>query len=136
MSLVVFADGTANLPRRFLEGISLLPLEYTVDGQSKTYYGDVDSFDGHSFYENLRNGSVVRTTLINIHSFMSHFAPVQKQGLDVIYISMSSAISGTCSAARTAAAELMEQYKQRIVHVVDSLGCGFGNGMLALQAGS
>ena len=56
------------------------------------------------------------------------------QGQDIISISMSSGISGTCNAARIAAQELMELYTGRFVHIVDSLGCGFGNGLLAVRA--
>ena len=36
MSFAVFADGSANLPQSLLEGISLLPCEYTVDGKPVT----------------------------------------------------------------------------------------------------
>ena len=134
MSFAVFADGTANLPKSLLGGITLLPCEYTVDGQPQTYWGDVDSFDGHSYYEGLRAGKIVRTSLLNMHVFLSRFTPILTQGLDIIYISMSSGISGTYNAARNAALELMEKFSGRSVHIVDSLGCGFGNGMLAIRA--
>ncbi len=134
MSFAVFADGSANLPREMLEGISLLPNEYTVDGVPETYWGDVDRFDGHSFYEELKNGKVVRTSLLNTQLFLSRFGPLLTQGTDIIYISMSSGISGTYNAARIAAQELMDLYKGRFVHIVDSLGCGFGNGLLAVRA--
>ena len=134
MSFAVFADGSANLPKSMLEGISLLPCDYTVDGEPFTYWGDIDSFDAHSFYEGLRNGTVVRTTLLNTSLFLSRFAPILTQGIDIIYISMSSGISGTYNAARIAAQELMDLYSGRFVHIVDSLGCGFGNGLLAVRA--
>ncbi|MBQ1705922.1 MAG: DegV family protein [Clostridia bacterium] len=134
MPFAVFADGSANLPETMLEGISLLPCEYTLDGVPQTYFGDVDRFDAHAFYEELRHGKIARTTLLNTHLFLTHFGPVLKQGLDVIYISMSSGISGTCGAAKLAARELMEEYRERFVHIVDSLGCGFGNGLLAVKA--
>lgn len=134
MSFAVFADGSANLPAGMLEGISLLPCEYTIDGKPQTYWGDVDHFDAHAFYEGLRSGRVVRTSLLNTQLFLSQFTPVLEKGLDIIYISMSSGISGTYNAARIAAQELMEQFSGRYVHIVDSLGCGFGNGLLAVQA--
>ena len=134
MSFAVFADGSANLPKSMLEGISLLPCDYTVDGEPYTYWGDVDSFDAHPFYEGLRNGTVVRTTLLNTSLFLSRFAPILTQGIDIIYISMSSGISGTYNAARIAAQELMDLYSGSFVHIVDSLGCGFGNGLLAVRA--
>ena len=134
MSFAVFVDGSANLPRSMLEGIQLLPCEYTVDGVPQTYWGDVDSFDGHSFYEDLKKGKVVRTSLLNTQLFLSRFGPILASGTDIIYISMSSGISGTYNAARIAAEELMELYEGRFVHIVDSLGCGFGNGLLAVRA--
>lgn len=134
MSFSVFADGTANLPQSMLDGIGVIPTEYTVDGKTVSYSGDVDHFDGHAYYESLRNGKTVRTSLLNTNAFLSCFAPVLKAGKDIIYISMSSGISGTCNAARVAARELMEEYTSRFVHVVDSLGCGFGNGLLAIRA--
>ncbi len=134
MGFAVFADGTANLPKSMLDGITLLPCDYTVDGVAHTYMGDVDDFDAHAYYEGLRNGRVIRTSLLNTQLFLSRFAPILKKGIDVIYIAMSSGISGTYNAARIAAQELMEQYRNRFVHIVDSHGCGFGNGMLAVQA--
>ena len=134
MAFAVFTDGSANLPKSMLEGISLLPNTYTVDGETQTYWGDVDSFDGHAYYEELRHGKQVQTTLLNTQLFLSRFAPILTQGTDIIYIAMSSGISGTYNAARLAAEELMELYGGRFVHIVDSLGCGFGSGLLAVRA--
>jgi fatty acid-binding protein DegV len=103
MPFAVFADGSANLPQSMLEGIRLLPDEYTLDGVPQVYNGDVDHFDGHAFYEKLRHGSVARTSLLNTQLFLTHFAPLLAEGIDVIYVAMSSGISGTYHAARIAA---------------------------------
>ena len=134
MSFAVFADGSANLPGFMQEGIQLLPCEYTVDGQPETYTGDLDHFDAHTFYEGLRRGRRIQTTLLNTQLFISRFTPVLKKGLDVIYVSMSSGISGTYNAACIAARELREEFSSRFIHIVDSRGCGFGNGLLAVKA--
>ena len=40
MSFAVYADGTANLPGSLLEGITLLPITYTMNDVSHTYTGD------------------------------------------------------------------------------------------------
>ena len=134
MGFLVFADGTANLPKDMLDGIGLLPCTYTLDGKEQVYTGDVDNFDAHAFYDGLRNGRRIRTSLLNTDLFLDRFEPLLQGGNDIIYISMSSGISGTCGAARLAAKELNEKYPSRFVHVVDSLGCGFGNGLLAVRA--
>ncbi len=135
-SFVVFADGCANLPKEMLDGISLIPNDYLLDDVPQVYLGDIDHFDGHSFYEDLRNGKVAKTSLLNTHLFETHFRPVLEQGQDIIYISMSSGISGTYNAARIAAEELLEEFPERFIHIVDSHGCGFGNGILAERAAS
>ena len=119
MSFVVFADGSANLPKDKLEGISLLPCSYLLDGQQVEYKGDIESFDSHTFYEGLRNGKSAQTSLLNTDLFMTHFRPVLEQGQDVIYIAMASGISGTYNAAVLAADELMEEFPERFVHIVD-----------------
>ena len=134
MGFLVFADGTANLPKSMLDGIDLLPCELIVDGVPQTYQGDVDSFDAHTYYEGLRNGKNIRTTLLNTQLFLSRFSPLLEQGHDIIYVAMSSGISGTYAAARIASLELMDLYPGRFVHIVDSHGCGFGNGLLAVMA--
>ena len=134
MTFAVFADGTANLPGPLLKGITLLPSEYTIDGVPSVYSGDIEHFDVHSYYESLRGGVVVKTSLLNSALFMTHFEPLLKDGTDIVYVAMSSGISGTYNAARTAAQQLMEEYPERFVHIVDSHGCGFGNGMLAIKA--
>ena len=79
MSFAVFADGSANLPQSMLDGIQLLPCDYTIDGVAQTYWGDVDHFDGPSFYEGLRKGKVVKTSLLNTQLFLSRFAPILTQ---------------------------------------------------------
>ena len=134
MSFVVFADGSANLPQSMLEGITLLPCDYVLDGKPGTYLGDLENFDGHAFYQSLAAGKKMKTSLLNTQCFLDGFTPALDQGKDVIYVSMSSGISGTCNAARIAAEELMETYPDRYVHIVDSKGCGFGSGLLAVRA--
>ena len=133
MAFQVFADGSSNLPRSLRSGIQMLPCEYHVDGRTEIYDGNLEAFDVHSFYEELRNGRVIQTSLLNTHLFLTKFRPVLEQGQDVIYVSMGGGISGTYNAAVAAARELMEEFQDRFVHIVDSCGCGFGTGLLAVR---
>lgn len=134
MSFTVFADGCANLPQSKAKEIVILPCDYLVNDTSVTYSGDIDNFDGHTYYDSLRAGANIKTSLLNTQLFLNHFTPYASKGKDIIYISMSSGISGTYNAAIAAANELMEEYPDCFIHIVDSHGCGFGNGILALKA--
>lgn len=136
MSYTVFTDGCSNLPGWMLEKnqIRLLPCSYTVDGQPGTYTGNLDSFDAHEYYDQLRAGRQIKTSLLNTHLFLTHFRPVVEAGEDVVYVGLSSGLSGTIQAARMAAEELQEEFPGRTVQVVDSLGAGFGPGLLSVRA--
>lgn len=136
MSYTVFTDGCSNLPGWMLEKyqIRLLPCSYTVDGQPGTYTGNLDSFDAHEYYDQLRAGREIKTSLLNTHLFLTHFRPVVEAGEDVVYVGLSSGLSGTIQAARMAAEELQEEFPGRTVQVVDSLGAGFGPGLLSVRA--
>ena len=136
MSFTIFVDGSSNLPGRLLRelDICILPCTYSMNGVPSTYDGSLDSFDAHGYYEMLRQGGRVQTSLLNTQLFMDAFRPVLEKGEDVLYFSMSSGISGTCHAARIAAEELLEEFPGRTVRVVDSLGSGFGTGLMACKA--
>lgn len=136
MSYTVFTDGCSNLPGHILTelNVRVLPCSYVLDGEPGTYEGDLEAFDSHGYYNKLRAGSVLKTSLLNTHLFLTHFRPELEQGKDVVYVGMSSGISGTIQSARMAAEELKEAFPQRTVRIVDSLGAGFGPGLLACRA--
>ena len=134
MAFSVFVDATGNLPKSMREGITVLPCEFIVDDASHLYKGNVDGFNAHAYYEALRRGKIVHTSLVNTQLFIDRLAPVLARGQDAVCVTMSSGISGTYNAAAIAAMELMETYPERFVYVVDSKGCGFGTGLLAVRA--
>ena len=136
MSYTVFTDACSNLPNSTVSemDIRLLPCSYSMDGEPGVYTGDLDSFDSHGFYDKLRAGSMMKTSLLNTQLFIEHFTPELEKGQDIIYIGMSSGISGTLQASKMAAEELMEQFPDRTVRCVDSLGAGLGVGLLCCRA--
>ena len=136
MSYTVFTDGCSNLPMYLLQklDIRVLPCSYVLDGEQGVFDGNLDAFDSHSYYDKLRAGSVMKTSLLNSQLFMDYFRPELEKGLDVVYVGLSSGVSGTLQAAKIAAEDLMEAYPERVVRVVDSLGAGFGPGLLSCRA--
>ena len=136
MSFAVFTDACSNLPGAILAGrqIETLPYTYTISGRQITYSGDIDAFDAKEHYDLLRSGELISTSLVNAQQFIDRFRPVLEAGRDVVYIGLSSGISGTYQASCMAAEELREEFPGRTVRTVDSLGAGFGPGLLTLMA--
>ncbi len=136
MSYAVFTDACSNLPGHLIQrfDIHVLPCSYLMDGEPGVYEGDIDAFDSHAYYEKLRNGSELKTSLLNSQLFLDHFRPALEKGLDVVYVGLSSGVSGTLQAAQIAANMLRDSYPDRTVRVVDSLGAAFGPGLLTCRA--
>lgn len=132
MSFTIFTDSCSNLPGRLLREleIQVLPCSYMVDGQTVHYSGDIEHFDAPSYYDLIRAGKTVTTSLLNTQTFLDHFRPVLEEGSDIVYVGISSGISGTFQAASIAIAELAEQFPDRNIRAVDSRGAGFGTGIL------
>ena len=135
MSFAIFTDGCSNLPGEQIRkhDIRVLPCTYTLDGVQHVYNGDIDSFDAPAHYNKLREGHLIQTSLINTQLFLDHFHPALEEGLDIIYVGLSSGISGTYNAARMAVEELMEEFPDRKIYTVDSRGAGLGTGILTLR---
>ena len=136
MSFTILTDSGSNLTAEQIERnqLHVIPVTYYIDGVpcART---DLTDFDGSDFYGKLRERRItVTTSLINTDCFISRMEPFLKAGQDVLYVGMSSGISGTYQAAFSAAASLQEQYPRQTVAAFDSRGASFGQGLLALKA--
>lgn len=134
MQFEILTDTAANLTRGMMEAyqISVVPLEYSVDGVSHACIS-VEDIDAHALYSTLRD-KAVQTTQTNPQRFIDALEPVLAAGRDALIITISSGVSGTCGSAGIAAQHLQEEFPERTVRVVDSLGASLGEGMLALRA--
>ena len=129
----IFVDSGANLSAELREqyNIHLLPMALTINDQPAP-----EGLDGHEYYEALRSGADVRTSMVNPDDARKAFEPFIAQGDDVVYFSISAGISGSWWSAKLAGDELMEQYPQRRVCPIDSMGASLGTGIPALKASS
>lgn len=129
----VMTDNAANLPPELREkyGIRELCLTYTVNGVPADMSA---SFDGYAYYEAMRKGAEVKTSMISPLTAREAMEPVLEQGDDVLYIGLSGGVSGTCWGVGLVARELAEQYPERKIRVLDTRGASLGEGLIVLAA--
>ena len=127
---VIFADTGADISTQKLSewGVILCPLTFAFEGEERSYAGD--EMPVKKFYDKMRAGGVARTSAMNIETAKVMFTPELEKGNDVLYLAFSSGLSSTYSSACIAAEELMEDYPDRKVTVVDSLAASAGHGLL------
>ena len=63
---------------------------------------DIDAFDGKAYYVAIRKGVRYNTSQITPQTFYDHIAPFARAGQDVLFISMSSGVSGSYSSSLVA----------------------------------
>ena len=135
MPFVVMTDTSGNLPPQYLMDYSLkiIPFSYFIDGKEYNSVKDPD-FDAEDYYARIKKGMKVTTSQIPPQQYADFFEPALRDGKDVIFICMSSGISGSCNSARIAARMMMEAYPGRIAEVIDTRGASLGEGIIALYA--
>ena len=91
----IFTDTAANLPMKLLEeyGIRTVPLSYEVDGVEPDYSIE---FNGPAFYEAMRRGASVKTSMVNPEQAARAIEESLQAGMDVLYLGISGGISGSC----------------------------------------
>lgn len=109
-------------------GVELIPIPITID--QRTYMAD-ENFNKNDFYRLLENAEIFPTTSQpSPASFQKAYENARQAGDELIYITLSSALSGTYQSARMI--RELEDYDN--VYVVDSLSATLGQKLLVLEA--
>lgn len=130
---LIYTDVTSDLPDSFYKenNVRLLYLSYVLGGVE---YSEGKTLPTKEFYAKLRGGEIAKTSQITPEIYEAAFEKTIQDGMDVLYIAFSSALSGSCGSAKVAAATLSEKYPQAKVLVVDSLCASLGEGLLVYKA--
>ena len=82
------------------------------------------------FYQMMRDGVDTKTSQPNAQQYKDFFIPFLNDGKDIILLNLSSGLSGAQTSAKLAVTELKEEYPNRKIYIVDSLGASSGMGLL------
>ena len=130
---IITVNSTVDLPKEWLteRKVPIVPLKYTIDGET---YEDMDGLSAKEFFGKLRDGKMAVTSQVNPGEAKEALKPFLEEGKDILHLAFSSALSGTCNSMRIAAEELMEEYPQQKMIVVDTLCACLGEGLLLYYA--
>lgn len=132
MSYKIITDTSANLTEEMIEqyNINIIPLVFRIGEEEFYSYVKGKKTDIKQFYDRMRQGEIITTSLISMEKCQDVFESNLKEGKDILYISFSSALSGTYNAALMVAKNLEKEYPERKIYVVDSLAASMGQGLL------
>ncbi|HOH18282.1 MAG TPA: DegV family protein [Bacilli bacterium] len=133
---VIITDATCDLPiwisKKF--ALEVIPMVYQMEG--KDFQIDITNpnFKLSEFYAKLRQGQMATTTQINAHQYEEVIEKYLAQGIDVLVINFSSALSGSFNSLNIAKRTLDEKYPQRQLIIFDSKAASMGEGLLVYLA--
>ncbi len=122
---------TADLTREHFAArdIQYVCFHFTLNGE--VYPDDLGrSIPFPVFYKAMADGAETSTSQVNISQYLELFTPILESGRDILHVCLSSGLSGTYNSATSAALIAREQFPDRKIYIVDSLGASSGYGLI------
>ena len=137
-SFAIIADNSCALRKQYRE-------RFGVDG---VIYGTITYPDGHSefgdldyeritpeeYFQSISKKAMYKTACANVDQMVEVMEPFAKEGLDVVFITISSALSGTYNFGVKAGEILERKYPGVKVYVIDSQRYASALGLLIQEA--
>lgn len=130
----IITDTNSDLPQSYVKEHNLVqvPQYYSI---GDTIYEGAGGIEPSEFYKMMRNGTIPQSQAVNPAVAEEKFRSVLDSGRDILYISFSSALSGSCDIVRMVARQLQEEaYPDARIEIVDSLCVSLGEGLLVNKA--
>jgi DegV family protein with EDD domain len=135
MKTILITDSSSDLPVKYTQdnNITVVPLSFHFKGADH-----VDDF-GQSisykeFYDEVRKGEMSSTSQVNAFTFKEVFTKYVTEGFSIVYIGLSSGLSGTYNSACMAKDEILEDNPSADISVIDSRCVSMGLGLLVYIA--
>lgn len=129
----ITTDSNSDLPKEYIEkyNTTIIPQYYSF---GDTVYGDELNMAPSEFYERMKNGELPQSQANNPAVIEEKFRAILDSGKDIIHIAFSSALSGSYNNVCMVARELLEEYTDAKIIVIDSLNVSLGESILYLTA--
>lgn len=133
VAVKILSDSGCDLPKEIIQeyDIDILPIVVTQDDKE---YLDQETIDPIQVYKGMRNGETFKTAQISPTMFQEKFKRYSENDDSVIYISLSSGLSGTYQTSVLVADSIKEQNPNFDLDIVDSKGASGGFGLIVLEA--
>ena len=131
----IVTDTSSNLPTAYLEQehITVIPFTFHTESGEQSCM-DTATFDAKAFYTAMRNGEKVTTSQIPPQRFADYLHPMLERGEDVLFVSMSSGISGSYASSKIAVNQLSEEFPERKILTVDTYSASLAEGIVVMRA--
>lgn len=133
MSVKILSDSGCDLPIEIIKEYNIDILPIVVINDDKEYLDQL-TISPKEVFDGMRNGVIYKTAQITPLCFQDKFEEYAKNGDSVIYIGLSSGISGTYQTSLFVKEEVKERYPDLDIDIIDSTAASLGFGLVVLEA--
>lgn len=131
----IFTDSCCDLPIEYIKEKKIKFARLTCNYNNKHYYDDFgQSLTHQQFFLDLRNGEIPFTSQPNVEEFYNKFKNILEEGKDILYICVSSGLSGTENSATIAKNMLLDEFPDGKIAIVNVLTASLGQGLMVIKA--
>lgn len=134
-NFVIMVDSASDLPLNLIKENNLCLVGLKCNFKNKEYIEDENMPLTYSeFYKGIREGEIPTTSQVNTFTFYENFEKYVKEGKSVIYPAFSSGLSGTINGAELARKDILENYPNADITIIDTKCASLGYGLLVIKA--
>ena len=136
MKFQIVSDSSCDLGRERAQRLGVTLVSYYVSMDGQTYYREERDITAREFYRQMadRPGVFPRTSMPTIEDYLEAFRPFAERGEAVLCICLNEPFSGSIQSARNAREELLEEFPQAQIQILDSQLATVLQGLLVLEA--
>lgn len=131
----IFTDSCCDLPIEFIREKNIKFARLTCSYEDKQYFDDFgQSLTHKQFFQDLRNGVTPLSSQPSVEEFYGKFKAIADEDKDIIYICVSTGLSGTENSATIAKNMILEEYPKIRISIVNVLTASLGQGLMVIRA--
>ena len=122
MKFHIVSDSSCDLGREGARRLGITMVSFYAQLGDDVYYREEQDIATHDFYQRMADnpGIYPKTSMPTMEDYMQAMLPLVREGKDVLCICLNAAFSGSCQAARNTREEILEDYPDAKIHVLDS----------------
>lgn len=133
MALKIIVDSGSDIPKELVEKYDLNVLPLTVISGDKEYSDGVD-ITSKELTDRMKEGEVFTTSQVTYEQFYNKFKEEIIKGNEIVYIALSEGISGCYNSGVLAMNDIIKEYPEASVDVINSNCASLAIGLIAIRA--
>lgn len=128
-------DSCSDIPPALADKEDLILIEFPYIVDEETHYDDLfQSTTAKQFYDSMRKGKEPSTSQLQVVTLQETFKQAAENGLPAVFISFSGGLSGSYDVACLVRDQILEEYPDFELFVVDSKLASIAEGLMVYEA--